>query len=217
MNQKLQKAIFLLTVFAACVLSGCSRPNGTEPSSAPEAFGIDDILVAGKPLVEEKPFMLIDMDDMLSTGHTWKKTESVEHANGFFTYWEADGITCVTHSSGTHLVSLLLNKSGLSLNCGLKVGMKEAEIQSLGLPFERFEKEDLLDESSSPAFASSVLRDEKNPVQTADFDSVYVYVGAIPEEEMTEYGISTTSCVSIVAFLRDGTVSHIMLDMPTAG
>lgn len=185
--------------------------------SALEAFSINDILVSGNPFGEDRPFMLIDINDITSIGHVLKKTESIEHANGHFIYWEDEGIIYVTHSTGTHLVSLILNKSGLALNCGLKIGMKEPEIQSLGLPFKKFVKEDLLDESKSLAFDSNVIRDEKNPIKTEDFDSLYVYVGAMPEEEMVKYGINTTSCVSIVAIIKNETISNIILDMPTAG
>lgn len=197
-----------------------SKGMNQEPprdDSALESFSINDIFVSGKPFVEERPFMLININDIISTGRALEKTESTEHANGHFIYWKDEGITYVTHSTGTNLVSLILNKSGLALNCGLKIGMKETEIQSLGLTFEKFVKEDLLDESKSLTFAGSLMRDEKNPINTEDFDSLYVYVGSIPEEEMVEYGINTTSCVSIVALIKDETISNIILDMPTAG
>lgn len=237
MNKQLPRTFFLLIALAGCVLIGCSHVkenetesesnNSTELSSAhlteesssaeAKAFRVNDIFVSGTPLAEDRPFMLIDMNDIASTGHALEKTESAEHANGTFTYWEEEGITYVTHSSDTHPVSLILNKSGTALNCGLKIGMKETEIQLLSLPFEKFAKEDLFDESKSVAFAGSVIRDEKNPINTADFDSLYVYVGAMPEEEMAEYGIHTTSCVSIVALIKNETISHIILDMPTAG
>lgn len=197
-----------------------SKEMNQEPprdDSALESFSINDILVSGKPFGEDRPFMLININDITSTGHALKKTESTERANGHFIYWEDEGIIYVTHSSDTHLVSLILKKGELALGCGLKIGMKEPEIQSLNLPFEKFVKEDLLDESKSIAFASNVIRDEKNPISTEDFDSLYVYIGSIPEEEMVEYGINTTSCVSIVALIKNETISNIILDMPTAG
>lgn len=185
--------------------------------SAFESFGINDILISGTPLGEDRPFMLIDINDITLTRHTLKKTESTERANGHFIYWEDEGIIYVTHSTDTKLISLILGKSEVALNCGLKIGMKEAEIQSLDLTFKKFTKEDLLDESKSIAFASNFIRDEKNPINTEDFDSLYVYVGAIPEEELIEYEIHTTSCVSIVALIKNETISKIILDMPTAG
>lgn len=185
--------------------------------SAFESFGINDILVSGNPFGEDRPFMLIDINDITLTRDTLKKTESTEYANGHFIYWEDEGIIYVTHSTGTNLISIILGKSGLALNCGLKIGMREAEIQSLGLTFEKFTKEDLLDESKSIAFASNFIRDEKNPINTEDFDSLYVYVGEIPEEELIEYEINTTSCVSIVALIKNEAISKIILEMPTAG
>lgn len=196
------------------------KETNQEPStddSALKTFSINDIFVSGKPFREDRPFMLVNINDIASAGHALKKTESVERANGHFIYWEDEGIIYVTHSSDTHLVSLILNRSGSALNCGLKIGMKEPEIQLLDLPFEKFEKEELFDESKSLTFASNVIRDEKNPINTEDFDSLYVYIGSIPEEEMLEYRINTTSCVSIVAFIKNETVSNIILDMPTAG
>lgn len=95
--------------------------------------------------------------------------------------------------------------------------MTEAEILQLNLIFKKFTKEVLMDSNKSIAFASNLIRDEGSTINTEDFDSLYVYVDAIPEEEMDEYGINTTSCISIAALIKDGTITNIILDMPTAG
>ncbi len=183
----------------------------------PNAFNVHDILVPEVPILDTIPFMLANIEEIQALEYKLEKTESTEHANGYYIYWKDKGIVYVTHSSGRDLVSVILSEDGLSLNCGLKIGMTEAEILQLNLTFKKYSREDFLDDSKSIALGTNFIKDEENPLHKEDFDALYVYFGALPNDQMAEYGIHTTSCISIVATIKDGIISNIFLDMPTAG
>lgn len=246
MIRKFSKIRYLLISAAVFFLMACSHAKTNEPVSThslepsfvetntesplvsssevnltedhiPGVFSVNDIFVLGSPVLNHVPFMLVTIDDIPSGKDKLEEIASTDHSNGHFIYWKDEEITYVTHSSGQDLVSVILNGDSFSLNCGLKTGMTEAEVLQMNLFFKRFEKEDLHTDSKSIAFASNIFRDEKSPINTEDFDSLYVYVDSIPEKDMDEYGITSTSCISIVALMKDGAVSTIILDMPTAG
>lgn len=232
MNKKPTKIIFLFLI--AVSLTGCvnnkmneAHPTKTETAPIPMAsskiditnesqvFRADDVFVSEDTVLSDKPFMSINIEDVQNKRGELEKTESTAGSNGHFIYWKADGIVYVTHSSGQELISLFISKDEVSLNCGLKVGMTEAEISQLKMPFEKFAGKDLFDETKSIAFGS-FSRYDNSPLNLEGVESVYVYVGAVPESDMIEYNMGTT-CISIIAAVKEGVVTDIILDMPTAG
>ncbi|RGZ01599.1 hypothetical protein [Clostridium sp. AM58-1XD] len=133
---------------------------------------IYDILVPGIPALSNVPFMQADIEAIQADGAKLEKKESTkradggEYSNGYFIYWKDNGVVYVTHSSGSSVVSLILEKDEFGLNCGLKTGMAESDVRQLPLSFKPFQKEEMFDGMNSIAFQSSFLKNADSPFYT---------------------------------------------------
>ena len=82
---------------------------------------------------------------------------------------------------------------------------------------EMHEKENLLRERGQIIFLSNIMCDKLEPLRTTDYDCAYACVCTASEEEVEEYQINVTIGYSVTAFIKDGRVCKIVLDLPMAG
>ena len=176
---------------------------------------IRDILIPEDAYLKSVPFMVGSMEGVLTYNPNLKKTKSEEGANGYFNYWTGSGIEYITYGEDWGIYGLIIS-SDYSLNCGLKIGMKESELQKYFPVMEKYEKRNLKKEGQI-IFAGNMMRDKLGPLKTTDYDCVYACVCAASEKEVEEYKIYGTIAYSVTAFVKDGKVCKIVLDLPTAG
>ncbi len=179
-------------------------------------IGVADILIPESSCLAETPFMVSDMEHILEEDSELERVDGSEGANGRYIYWKGAGIEYVTYSTGNDLLGVVLHHDSYSLANGIQTGMAESELLRIGYPFDKYES---AEDSGSGAviFGSGLLRDEAGPLNTADYDSIYVYAGTVSAEEAQAYGISEGACYSIVLLIKDGVVNKVILDMPAAG
>lgn len=177
---------------------------------------VQDILIPEDACLKNTPFMTGNMECVLEYEPNLERIKSEEGANGYFNYWIGDGIEYVTFAEDRDIVGVIINNS-YSLNCGLKIGMKETELREHFPMMEKCEKGDLKKGDGLIAFNSSIMNDEIGPLQTTEYDCAYAYVGRASDEEVEEYQINVTIAYSVVAFIKDGMVCKIVLDLPMAG
>lgn len=177
---------------------------------------IQDILIPEDECLKNTPFMTGNMECVLEYETDIERIKSEEGANGYFNYWIGDGIEYVTFAEAMDIIGVVISDN-YSLNCGLKIGMKESELLEHFPMMEKCEKGDLKKGDGLIAFSSSIMNDEMGPLQTTEYDCAYAYVGRASDEEVEKYQINVTITYSVVAFIKDGMVCKIVLDLPTAG
>lgn len=177
---------------------------------------IQDILIPEDECLKNTPFMTGSMECVLKYDPDLERIKSEEGANGYFNYWIGDGIEYVTFAEAMDITGIVISDN-YSLNCGLKIGMKESELLERFPMMEKCEKGDLKKGDGMIAFSSAIMNDEIGPLQTTEYDCAYAYVGRASDEEVEEYQINVTIAYSVVAFIKDGMVCKIVLDLPMAG
>jgi len=178
--------------------------------------GISDILIPENVYLAEIPFMAFDIHSILEDCSELEKFSGPEGANGHYNYWKESGITYVTYSAWDEPVGVILSDGRYSLANGIQAGMTEEDLIRTGYPFEKYES-GTSEGKGAVVFGSGLLRDESGPLNTTDYDSIYAYVGTVSADEAQEYGITEMSCYSIVLPIKDGIISKVILDLPTAG
>lgn len=104
------------------------------------------------------------------------------------------------------LCAVILTTDQFQLGCRLKVGMKEEEITSLGLPFVKCSKEEYPTDSA-------FVRDISSPFNTLDYDAIYLYRSdSIPEDAVNEKSTITKGRIDIAALVKDGDVIRVFVD-----
>lgn len=177
---------------------------------------IPDIFIPEDECLKNAPFMTGSMECVLKYNPELERVKSVDHANGYFNYWKGNGIEYITHSARTNIFGLIITDH-YSLSCGLKIGMKESDLQQQFPVMEKFEKGNLTEGRGAIVFPSSLMNDEMGPLSTTDYDYVYACACAASDEEVEEYQIAGTIAYSVTAFIKNGKVCKIVLDLPTAG
>lgn len=220
--------IFICLMIMAAI-SGCAPGENVPPAIMQEEtvretedvvkneLTIPDIFIPEDECLKNAPFMASDIECILNSNPKLERIKSVDHANGYFNYWKGNGIEYLTYSEGTTIFGLIITDN-YSLSCGLKIGMKESDLQQKFPVMEKFEKGNLLMEGHGQiVFLSNLMRDEMGPLSTTDYDYVYACTCAASEEEVKEYQITGTIAYSVTAFVKDGKVCKIVLDLPMAG
>lgn len=193
--------------------------EGTSSRESEESveIGISDILIPESVYFAEIPFMAVDIHDVLENSSELEKFSGREGANGHYNYWKGIGIEYVTYSSGGEsVIGVILSDSSYSLANGIQVGVAEEDLIKAGYPFEKYESSTSVGRGTL-VFESALLRDEDSPLNTTDYDYIYAYIGTVSAEEAQDYGITATSCYSIVLLIKDGIINKVILDLPTAG
>lgn len=94
--------------------------------------------------------------------------------------------------------------------------MKESDLQKCFPGMEKYEKGSLGEGHGKIVFVSLLMNDKLGPLQTTDYDCAYACVCVASEEEVEEYQINVTAAYSVTAFIKNGEVCKIVLDLPTA-
>lgn len=185
---------------------------------------LEDLFIPKDECLKDASFMTANiMESILKYYPDLTPVKSEEGANGHCTYWKRDGIEYITtgcdstDAAGTAIkyedmdVFGLSIVSGCSFNCGLRPGMKESELKQY---FPCMKKVDEVDN----IYLNTIIRNDKmGPIQTTNFDYMYCYIRGASDEEVEKYRISGTIAYSVVAFIKDGEVCMLFLNLPTAG
>lgn len=199
--------------------------EGTSSRESEESvkIGISDILIPESVYLAEIPFMAVDIHDVLDNSSELEKFSGREGANGHYNYWKGTGIEYVTYSSGGEpasgvepVIGVILSDSSYSLANRIQAGMAEEDLVKAGYPFEKYESGTSAGRGDL-VLESALLRDENSPLNTTDYDYIYAYIGTVSADEAQDYGITATSCYSIVLLIKDGIINKVILDLPTAG
>lgn len=192
--------------------SGSDNNESSGALAADEAFTEQDAYVIGHPMLSSTLFLNVGIQDIQNIESEMTKHEGEEMLDGHFTYWYGDAITYVTNSAMDEvLYGIILSEDQFELGCGLKVGMNEADIAGLSLPFEEVSKEDY-------PMDSLFVADMSSPLQVLDYDTVYLYqFGQIPESIQNRVPALKGSRISITALVKDGTVISVFTSLPMAG
>lgn len=190
--------------------------GGSRGSEVKNELVISDIFIPEDECLKHTPFMSGSVECVLQDNPNLERVKSEERANGYFNYWKGDGIEYVTYGEEQNICGIIISDH-YSLDCGLKIGMEEADLQKNFPVMDRYEKENLLRERGQIIFSGNMMCDKLGPLQTTDYDYAYACVCGASEEEVEEYQINVTTGYSVTAFIKDGKVCKIVLDLPMAG
>lgn len=233
------KKLFFQGMLWAILISGCTPAGSVSPAVSQEPavmreeeetvaadisedpeikneWMIRDIFIPEDPCLKDTPFMNGSIECVLKYEPDLERIRSEERANGYLTYWIGDGIEYVTHFEDLDIIGVIISDN-YSLSGGLKIGMKETELQERFPMMDKCEKGDLEKGEGMIVFASSIMNDKMGPLQTTDYDCVYAYSRGASDKEVEEYEINGTIAYSVAAFIKEGEVCKIVLDRPTAG
>lgn len=202
---------------ASETLSVSDKILGTEETTTDELqdmikyeLTIQDILIPEDECLRHTPFMTGSVESVMKYNPNLKRVKSEEHANYCFNYWKGDGIEYVTNSDDPDIYGLIIS-ANYSLNCGLKIGMKESDLQKNFPVMEKYEKGNLREGHGQIVFVSNIMNDKLGPLQTTDYDCAYACDCSASEEEVEEYQIKVTTAYSVTAFIKDGEVCKMSL------
>lgn len=176
---------------------------------------IQDILVPEDECLRDTPFMAGSVECVMKYNPDLERIKSEEHFNYCFNYWKGDGIEYVTTSEDLDIYGLIIT-ANYSLNCGLKIGMRESDLQKYFPVMEKYEKGNLKEGRGQIIFAGNLMTDKLGALQTTDYDCAYACVCAASEKEVEKYQIKVTTAYSVTAFVKDEEVCKIVLDLPMA-
>lgn len=223
--------IFICLMIMAAI-SGCAPGENVPPAIMQEETGretdtgsqdvvkneltIPDIFIPEDECLKNALFMTGSMECVLKYNPELERVTTVDHGNGYLVYWKGDGIEYVDFCEDMDIYGIVITDH-YSLNCGLKIGMEESDLQQKFPVMEKFEKGNLTKGQGIIVFSSSLMNDEMGPLSTTDYDYVYACACAASDEEVEEYQITGTIAYSVIAFIKNGKVCKIVLDLPTAG
>lgn len=176
--------------------------------AAAREFTAGDIYVIGNPILSDCSFLKVNMDDIKNIEENLRHHSGEEQNDGgYYIYEMGEAMSYVTRSTmDGSLCAVILTTDQFQLGCRLKVGMKEEEITSLGLPFVKCSKEEYPTDSA-------FVRDISSPFNTLDYDAIYLYRSdSIPEDAVNEKSTITKGRIDIAALVKDGEVIRVFVD-----
>jgi hypothetical protein len=203
------------------VLAGTSCTNETkqtenistpQDSNNKEGNRIDrnEIFIKDHPLLKNTPFYTTTIDNIKEKcPENLNITYSEESADGHFTYYKGDGIIYITAEDGS-LFSVILTNNNYEFNCGFKVGMNESEISNLGIPFNKYNKDEI---GVNKKIYSYLLGFKTGPLSMFDFDKLYYYKATLCDDKVISYN---GRCIGLMAFMKDGKLIAVCTDWPNA-